>query len=186
MPWGIGPSAAERATAVLGAAITIAAVCYSTFRTAGSTDKLVIDDGIGSNRNSVVATVVDEGDDDDKEDDGDDNDEREDGKHSSSGSSAEQGNSGKMRVPFSFALFHTAFMLGAMYVQQLLTNWETLSAHDAQSSGAAPAITVDSGAGSVWAKIISSWLVFALYLWSLFAPLIFPDRDFGYGVSYSF
>ena len=186
VPWHRGPGVAERVTAVLGAAITVVAVCYSTFRTSASTDKLVIDDGVGSNRLSVVATV--DGDDDD---DGDDDNNKSEGndvaEQSGSSNSGSRSNGGGMRrVPFNFALFHTAFMLGAMYVQQLLTNWETISAHDAQSSTAAPEITVDSGAGSMWAKIVSSWLVFALYLWSLFAPLIFPDRDFGYGVSYSF
>lgn len=181
-PWYRGTSAGERVTAVLGAVITVVAVCYSTFRTSASTDKLVIDDGIGSNRTSVVATVVDGDDESSSSSSSSDKDKNQD-----SGNSGSSGNKGgAQRVPFSFALFHTAFMLGAMYVQQLLTNWETLSAHDAQSSAAAPAVTVDSGAGSVWAKIVSSWLVFALYLWSLFAPLLFPDRDFGYGVSYSF
>ena len=189
-PWHRGPSTAERVTAVLGAVITVVAVCYSTFRTSASTDKLVIDDAVGSSRVSVVATVAASDEDDDESTSGAGAEEE-----GSSSSSSEEGKTrkaqseggGRLRVPFSFALFHTAFMLGAMYVQQLLTNWETISAHDPQASAAGtPAITVDSGAGSVWAKIVSSWLVFALYLWSLFAPLIFPDRDFGYGVSYSF
>ena len=32
--------------------------------------------------------------------------------------------------------------------------------------------------GSVWVKIVSSWLCFALYLWTILAPICFPNRDF--------
>jgi hypothetical protein len=32
----------------------------------------------------------------------------------------------------------------------------------------------------MWVKIISSWLCAALYTWTLVAPAILSDRDFGY------
>lgn len=31
---------------------------------------------------------------------------------------------------------------------------------------------------AVWVKISSSWLGLAIYLWTLVAPLVLPDRDF--------
>ena len=31
---------------------------------------------------------------------------------------------------------------------------------------------------AVWVKICSSWLGLAIYLWTLVAPLVLPDRDF--------
>jgi len=30
--------------------------------------------------------------------------------------------------------------------------------------------------GSVWAKAATSWLIALLYIWTLFAPVVFPDR----------
>jgi hypothetical protein len=37
-----------------------------------------------------------------------------------------------------------------------------------------------SNAAAMWVKIISSWLCAALYTWTLVAPAILSDRDFGY------
>ena len=31
---------------------------------------------------------------------------------------------------------------------------------------------------AVWVKIISSWLCFVIYMWTLIAPLVLPERDF--------
>lgn len=38
--------------------------------------------------------------------------------------------------------------------------------------------TMQSIMPAVWVKMGSSWLGLGLYLWTLVAPLIFPDRDF--------
>jgi len=171
--WYQGITGAERFSAFIGAVITVVAVCYSTFRTSSSTDKLVISDDTTADKASVIAKISDE----------------EDGMASPQSATTttdpSYATTKPRKLPFSFSLFHLAFMLGTMYVQQLLTNWETITIHSTDGKSEEE-IYVDSGVGSVWVKIISSWLVFALYLWSLFAPLIFPDRDFGYGISYSF
>ncbi|CAG0901169.1 unnamed protein product [Cyprideis torosa] len=39
--------------------------------------------------------------------------------------------------------------------------------------------TLNANLSSVWVKIISSWVCIGLYCWTLVAPLLFPDRDFG-------
>ena len=31
---------------------------------------------------------------------------------------------------------------------------------------------------AVWVKAISSWLCFGIYMWTLVAPVVLPDRDF--------
>ena len=33
---------------------------------------------------------------------------------------------------------------------------------------------------SLWIKVVSSWLCYFIYAWTLAAPAMFPDRDFGY------
>ncbi len=92
-------------------------------------------------------------------------------------------------------------LLGAMYVGCLLTNWSivvptanittTTTTTTTVTSAAASALSlitqptpsvlaVDRSLISTWLKISSSWVVLALYVWTLVAPLVFPDRDFGF------
>lgn len=37
---------------------------------------------------------------------------------------------------------------------------------------------MQSSMPAVWVKICSSWLGLALYLWTLLAPILLPNRDF--------
>ena len=37
---------------------------------------------------------------------------------------------------------------------------------------------LDVGWVSVWVKIVTQWLTAVLYLWTLIAPTLFPDRVF--------
>jgi len=77
-------------------------------------------------------------------------------------------------VPYNFSIFHLIFAMGAMYIAMLMTDWHTI---DQQEKGS---LSVDTGYVSVWVKIVSSWCAMALYLWTLLAPVCFPNRDFGY------
>jgi hypothetical protein len=45
-----------------------------------------------------------------------------------------------------------------------------------RSSGCS--IAVDYGMASVWVKMVSGWLVMLIYVWTLLAPVLFPDRVF--------
>uniref|UniRef100_A0A1B0CM63 Uncharacterized protein n=1 Tax=Lutzomyia longipalpis TaxID=7200 RepID=A0A1B0CM63_LUTLO len=73
-------------------------------------------------------------------------------------------------VAYSWTLFHVVFATATLYVMMTLTNWyqpnSTLE-------------TMNANAASMWVKIISSWLCLALYAWSLVAPIVLSDRDFG-------
>ncbi len=40
--------------------------------------------------------------------------------------------------------------------------------------------TFESNTGAMWVKIVSSWLCVALYVWTMAAPAVLTDRDFGY------
>jgi len=74
-------------------------------------------------------------------------------------------------VVYSWSFFHLMFCLATLYVMMTLTNWYQ------------PNITMDlttwnANTGSMWVKMVSSWLCMALYMWTLIAPILLPNRDF--------
>lgn len=77
-------------------------------------------------------------------------------------------------VAYSWTFFHVMFALATLYVMMTLTNWYSPSA-------TADITSFNSNSAAMWVKIISSWLAATIYLWSIIAPALFPDRDFGYG-----
>ncbi|THU66341.1 hypothetical protein C4D60_Mb05t13130 [Musa balbisiana] len=73
-------------------------------------------------------------------------------------------------VSYSYTFFHLIFSLASMYSAMLLTGWST-------SVGESRKL-IDVGWPSVWVRIVTGWATAALFIWSLVAPLIFPDREF--------
>ncbi|KAA0058700.1 hypothetical protein IC582_002394 [Cucumis melo] len=73
-------------------------------------------------------------------------------------------------VTYSYSFFHIIFSLASMYSAMLLTGWTT-------SIGGSGKL-VDVGWASVWVRIVTGWATAALFIWSLIAPVLFPDRDF--------
>lgn len=76
-------------------------------------------------------------------------------------------------VAYSWTLFHIMFALATLYVMMTLTNWYS---PDNDSS----LQDISTNPAAMWVKIISSWLCAAIYLWTMIAPLVLSDRDFGY------
>jgi len=74
-------------------------------------------------------------------------------------------------VAYSWSLFHLMFALATLYVMMCLTNWYK---PDSDLG------TMSANSASVWVKIISSWLCAGIYIWTLVAPAVLTDRDFGY------
>lgn len=72
-------------------------------------------------------------------------------------------------VAYSWSFFHVMFALASLYVMMTLTSWNEPSASVADTH---------DNSSSMWVKMISSWLCSGLYIWTLVAPLILPDRDF--------
>ncbi|KAL2506768.1 Serinc-domain containing serine and sphingolipid biosynthesis protein [Abeliophyllum distichum] len=72
-------------------------------------------------------------------------------------------------VSYSYTFFHLIFALASMYSAMLLSGWTSSS----ESSD-----YIDVGWTSVWVRICCEWVTAALYVWSLVAPLIVPDREF--------
>lgn len=73
-------------------------------------------------------------------------------------------------VTYSYSFFHLIFSLASMYSAMLLTGWSTSVGESGK--------LVDVGWPSVWVRIVTGWATAALYIWSLVAPILFPDRDF--------
>ena len=40
--------------------------------------------------------------------------------------------------------------------------------------------TMNANSAAVWVKIVTSWLCVGIYVWSLIAPAVLSDRDFGF------
>jgi hypothetical protein len=74
---------------------------------------------------------------------------------------------------YNYSLFHVIFFLATTWVATLLT--QTLdSESDAEiTDGFAP---VGRTYWASWVKIISAWICYAIYLWTLIAPVVLPDR----------
>ncbi|KAI9227611.1 MAG: serine incorporator/TMS membrane protein [Piptocephalis tieghemiana] len=89
-------------------------------------------------------------------------------------------------VAYNYAFFHIIFALAAMYVAMLLTNWNSvkvtsdpLDPHPSPPSiqRQGELVRVGQGIAAVWVKLVSGWVCYSLYLWTLLAPTLFPDRD---------
>jgi len=98
---------------------------------------------------------------------------------SAGGADVETGNQGGDRkvwdneeegVAYSWSFFHVMFALATLYVMMTLTNWFKPSGD---------LTSLNANEASVWVKICSAWLCVILYVWTLIAPCMLPDRDFG-------
>jgi len=67
--------------------------------------------------------------------------------------------------------FHLVMAMGGIFMAMLLTNW-------GQNNGGDQLSNSDVSIESMWIKIVSSWLTYLLFLWTILAPFFFPDRDF--------
>ncbi|CAN8269606.1 unnamed protein product [Cochlearia groenlandica] len=72
-------------------------------------------------------------------------------------------------VSYSYSFFHIIFALASMYAAMLLSGWTDSSESES---------LIDVGWTSVWVKICTGWVTAGLYIWTLVAPHILPDREF--------
>ena len=78
---------------------------------------------------------------------------------------------------YNYAWFHVVYALAGLYMAAIITNWARVGQLDPNTSS--NAVYVDFGFPAMWIKIVTSWICYSLYLWTLAAPVMFPDRDFG-------
>jgi uncharacterized protein (DUF697 family) len=74
--------------------------------------------------------------------------------------------------PFSIAFFHSMFALAAVYVTMIVTHW-------GDAAGEKMSWSTARGTVSRWVNFAVAWVAFLFYGWTLVAPYIFTDRDFG-------
>ncbi|KZV90239.1 TMS membrane protein/tumor differentially expressed protein [Exidia glandulosa HHB12029] len=189
--------ATKNTTVVLGAVFTFLAIAYSTSRAATQSRALVgkrrKDGGIslpvdhdhdGHSTHGLVTTqpsrtetpryqallaaveagaipasALDEELSDDEDDDGPTGEERDDE---------------RTGTRYNYSWFHIIFVMGAMYVAMLLTDWNVLrtprTEHPDQD------IYIGRSETAMWIRVVSSWICILLYSWSLLAPVVMPDR----------
>ncbi|KAH0538067.1 hypothetical protein FGG08_005329 [Glutinoglossum americanum] len=103
---------------------------------------------------------------DDSDDDDDDSDDGRDSKDDERGT-----------TQYNYSLFHIIFLLATAWVATLLTMNVNPEAGGVGLEGDfAP---VGRTYGASWVKIVSAWVCYGIYTWSLVAPVVLPDR-FGY------
>lgn len=94
--------------------------------------------------------------------DDDSDDESDDGNHSRD----DERNS----TQYNYSLFHIIFLLATAYVATLLTmNFDPTAENDGF-------VAVGRTYWASWAKILSAWACYGIYIWSLVAPIVLPER----------
>jgi serine incorporator 1/3 len=71
---------------------------------------------------------------------------------------------------YNYTMFHIIFFLATTWVSTLLTLNFDESTQDGDFA------TVGRTYGASWVKIISAWFCHAMYIWTLVAPVVLPDR----------
>ncbi|XP_032679735.1 probable serine incorporator isoform X2 [Odontomachus brunneus] len=147
---------------IIGLVIWFSCVLYSSLRTASKSSKITMSENVlvqdnGAVRNTGEQSLI-----------GNEVEGR--------NADAESGNDAKVwdneeeKVAYNWSFFHLMFALATLYVMMTLTNWYRPNSSNLD--------TLNSNAASMWVKIISSWMCLGLYVWSLIAPTVFPNRDF--------
>jgi hypothetical protein len=74
---------------------------------------------------------------------------------------------------YSYALFHVIFFLATAWVATLLTMNIEESTKNGELDDFAP---VGRTYWASWVKIVSAWVCYGIYTWTLVAPIVLPDR----------
>ncbi|CAO0799560.1 unnamed protein product [Mucor circinelloides] len=77
---------------------------------------------------------------------------------------------------YSYSFFHFVFAIAAMYVSMVLTNWNTIQFKDGVGHDGGDLVRIGQSYTAVWVKIVSGWICHLIYIWSLVAPVLMPDR----------
>lgn len=102
----------------------------------------------------------------------------------------------KESVVYNYAFFHFAFVLAAFNIASVMTNWQSFDLYKSSNTATSSSnvfadnggstlslssvnpIAIDSGFAAIWVKIGTSWISALLFIWTLAAPVLMPDRTF--------
>lgn len=155
--------ATRKLTTALGAAFTLVAIAYTTTRAASKAligDSETTESGAialnSDSRRRVLEQAVREG--------------------SLPASALEQSQwvvdedeEGASNDGYNYIVFHIIFFLATQYTASILT----INVHSDPADNFVP---VGRSYFASWVKIVSSWICYLLYSWSLIAPVMLPDR----------
>jgi len=79
-------------------------------------------------------------------------------------------------APQSYRGYYFVMLLLSFYLAMLLSNWGT--AADGEADAELLNGSYNASLASAWVQLTSGWLCALLYLWTLVAPRLLPDRDF--------
>jgi hypothetical protein len=75
-------------------------------------------------------------------------------------------------IQYHYSTFHFVFFLATCYTACLLTSWNTMKLGENPADDDETFIYIGRSMAVVWVKIISSWIVYLLYGWSLLLPVV--------------
>ncbi|TIA85659.1 hypothetical protein E3P99_03928, partial [Wallemia hederae] len=81
----------------------------------------------------------------------------------------------KSGTKYNYSWFHVVFILASMYVAMLLTDWNKIQSGSDNENGD-QLIRIGRSPAAMWVRMISAWLCYFIYTWTLLAPVFFPDR----------
>lgn len=175
---------AQATTIVLGAVVTLLTVAYTTTRAAtqsffgNSTGQIQLDDEQTSTniiiseqprarRQMALQQAIAEGSLPATATLDDDSDEEETDSHGGKHVKDDE----RRGTQYNYSLFHVIFLLATCWVATLLTQ----SIDPSNDGDFTP---VGRTYAASWIKIVSSWVCYLIYTWSLVAPIVLTGRDF--------
>lgn len=75
-------------------------------------------------------------------------------------------------VSYSYSLSHFMYMLAALYMMMTITQWYSPGATSADGN------VYEGSTASTWVYFPVACVVCVVYIWTLVAPMVFPDREF--------
>ncbi|KAI5868613.1 TMS membrane protein/tumor differentially expressed protein [Durotheca rogersii] len=85
------------------------------------------------------------------------------------------GDDERSSTQYNYAVFHIIFFLATCWVSTLLTG-TVEGLDDLPEHGGSDFATVGRTYWASWVKIVSAWICYGMYAWTLVAPIVLPDR----------